>query len=112
MTEEKADTLSLTDDEINDDSDYESSLPELQGTLSKWTNYLHGWQDRHIVLKEGALSYYKSENDTAFGCRGAVSLARASVTVSVLLHLPTLSFREVWYLVGRGWVEGGGSIFQ
>ncbi|XP_033749930.1 ceramide transfer protein-like isoform X4 [Pecten maximus] len=80
MTEEKTDALSLTDDEDNEDSDYEPALPEIQGILSKWTNYLHGWQDRYIVLKEGTLSYYKSANDTAFGCRGAVSLAKASVS--------------------------------
>lgn len=80
MTEEKTDALSLTDDEDHEDSDYEPALPEIQGVLSKWTNYLHGWQDRYIVLKEGTLSYYKSENDTAFGCRGAVSLAKASVS--------------------------------
>ncbi|XP_069138572.1 ceramide transfer protein-like isoform X2 [Argopecten irradians] len=80
MTEEKTDALSLTDDEDHEDSDYEPALPEIQGVLSKWTNYLHGWQDRYIVLKEGTLSYYKSENATAFGCRGAVSLAKASVS--------------------------------
>lgn len=83
MTEEKTDALSLTDDEENEDSDYEPTLPEIQGVLSKWTNYLHGWQDRYIVLKDGTLSYYKSENDTAFGCRGAVSLAKANVSVSI-----------------------------
>ena len=41
---------------------------------------MHGWQDRYIVLKDGTLSYYKSENDTAFGCRGAVSLSKANIT--------------------------------
>ena len=78
--EAEKDVLSLTDDE--DES--EEELPELHGTLSKWTNYLHGWQDRYIVLKDGTLSYYKSEHETAFGCRGAVSLNRASVTVTIL----------------------------
>ena len=78
--EAEKDALSLTDDE--DELDEEPPLPELHGTLSKWTNYLHGWQDRYIVLKDGTLSYYKSEDETAFGCRGAVSLNRASVTVS------------------------------
>merc|ERR1712055_1137793 len=52
----------------------------MQGTLSKWTNYIHGWQDRYIVLKDGTLSYYKSEHDTTFGCRGAVSLTKAVIT--------------------------------
>ena len=44
------------------------------GTLSKWTNYIHGWQDRYIALKEGSLAYYKSEVETDFGCRGAISI--------------------------------------
>ena len=44
------------------------------GTLSKWTNYIHGWQDRYIALKEGNLVYYKSEVETDFGCRGAISI--------------------------------------
>ena len=83
MVEEKLDLLSLTDDEENEDSDYEPALPELLGILSKWTNYLHGWQDRYIVLKDGTLSYYQSENDMAFRCRGAVSLSTANVIVSV-----------------------------
>lgn len=75
------DALSLTDDEENDDFEEESHLPEMAGTLNKWTNYIHGWQDRYIVLKDGTLSYYKSENETAFGCRGAVSLAKAVISV-------------------------------
>lgn len=81
MGEERTDVLSLTDDEENEESDFENSLPEFQDNLSKWTNYLHGWQDRYIVLKDGTLSYYKSENDTSYGCRGAVSLSKATVTV-------------------------------
>ena len=79
-TEYTKDDLSLTDEEDNDFDD-EHHLPELAGTLNKWTNYIHGWQDRYIALKEGTLSYYKSEDDTAFGCRGAVSLAKAVITV-------------------------------
>lgn len=47
----------------SDDSDYDvncsNSVPELKGYLSKWTNYIHGWQPRFIVLKDGTLSYYK-----------------------------------------------------
>lgn len=38
---------------------FNSSVPELKGYLSKWTNYIHGWQPRFIVLKDGTLSYYK-----------------------------------------------------
>ncbi|XP_064619835.1 ceramide transfer protein-like [Lineus longissimus] len=80
MSEER-DALSLTDDEENEEEDEdEDALPELAGTLSKWTNYIHGWQDRYIVLKTGTLSYYKSETETAFGCRGAISLTKAALT--------------------------------
>lgn len=70
-------SINLSDDE--DDFEHPTSPLELQGTLCKWTNYIHGWQDRHIVLKDGTLSYYKSENDTAFGCRGAISIYKATV---------------------------------
>ncbi|CAH3018152.1 unnamed protein product [Porites evermanni] len=74
-------TPSLSDEE-EDDLDCTSSqpqLPELQDTLSKWTNYLHGWQERWVVLSGGTLSYYKSEYDTAFGCRGSMSVAKATI---------------------------------
>lgn len=81
MSEEK-DGLSLTDDE-DDEFDEDGHLQEITGTLMKWTNYIHGWQDRFIVLKDGTLSYYKSENDTSFGCRGAISLSKASIVVSM-----------------------------
>lgn len=79
MSEER-DVLSLTDDEENDEFEEEGHLLEKHGTLSKWTNYLHGWQDRYIVLKDGTFSYFKSVTETTFGCRGAVSLNRACVT--------------------------------
>ena len=56
--------------------------PEKKGTLFKWTNYIQGWQQRYIVLSNGTLSYYKSEFDTTFGCRGSMSLLMATVQVS------------------------------
>lgn len=67
----------------SDDSENEIivNIPELRGYLSKWTNYIHGWQPRFIVLKGGTLSYYKSESESDFGCRGAVSLHKATVKV-------------------------------
>ena len=57
--------------------------PSYTGTLSKWTNYIHGWQERYISLKDGTLSYYKSENESAYGCRGAISISKAIVKVIV-----------------------------
>lgn len=70
--------------EDEDDGGGVSSLaaidqPDLAGKLQKWTNYIHGWQDRFMVLKRGVLSYYKSENESAFGCRGSVSIHRTLV---------------------------------
>ncbi|XP_065334198.1 ceramide transfer protein isoform X1 [Cloeon dipterum] len=69
-------TFSDEDDEVENGI---HSPPELQGVLNKWTNFFHGWQTRFIVLRDGTLSYYKSEQDTNFGCRGAISLFKATI---------------------------------
>ncbi|XP_006006673.1 ceramide transfer protein isoform X2 [Latimeria chalumnae] len=64
-----------------DDLDTESGPPvELCGVLSKWTNYIHGWQDRWVALKNNTLSYYKSEDETEYGCRGSICLSKAVIT--------------------------------
>lgn len=52
-----------------------------QGQLFKWTNYLHGWQERYVVLKQGYLNYYKNELDIGLGCRGALSVKQIDVQV-------------------------------
>ncbi|XP_058940888.2 ceramide transfer protein-like [Pocillopora verrucosa] len=79
MSGEHTPSLSDEEDDDLDCSNSQPQLPELQGTLSKWTNYLHGWQERWVVLSNGTLSYYKSEFDTAFGCRGSMSVAKATI---------------------------------
>jgi len=83
----------ILDAEIDvDDEDSDGIIvPELQGTLSKWTNYIHGWQTRFIVLKDGTLSYYKSEQDSGFGCRGSISLYKANIKVRVNTNMIILS---------------------
>uniref|UniRef100_A0A8B9FR58 Ceramide transfer protein n=1 Tax=Amazona collaria TaxID=241587 RepID=A0A8B9FR58_9PSIT len=53
---------------------------EFCGVLSKWTNYIHGWQDRWVVLKSSTLSYYKSEDEKEYGCRGSICLSKAVIT--------------------------------
>ncbi|KAM9213157.1 ceramide transfer protein isoform 1-T1 [Leptosomus discolor] len=64
-----------------EDAETELGLPvELCGVLSKWTNYIHGWQDRWVVLKSNTLSYYKSEDETEYGCRGSICLSKAVIT--------------------------------
>jgi len=54
---------------------------EFQGQLFKWTNYLHGWQERYLVLRQGFLNYYKNELDISLGCRGALSVKQAVIQV-------------------------------
>lgn len=69
--------VNFSDEDEESDNGYH--VPEMQGTLSKWTNYIHGWQSRFIVFKDGTLSYYKSEQETGFGCRGAIGLSKAAI---------------------------------
>ncbi|KAM4576618.1 ceramide transfer protein-like isoform 2-T2 [Odontesthes bonariensis] len=65
----------------DEDVEPESGQPgELGGVLSKWTNYIHGWQDRWVVLKNNTLSYYKSEDEREYGCRGSLCLSKAVIT--------------------------------
>ncbi|CAF3787568.1 unnamed protein product [Rotaria magnacalcarata] len=52
---------------------------EFQGRLFKWTNYLHGWQERYLILRHGFLNYYKNEFDITLGCRGALSVKQATI---------------------------------
>ena len=70
------------DEDLDTLSAHIHSPPELHATLTKWTNYIHGWQNRYIILKNGTLSYYKSENDTHVGCRGSISIRKANIEVS------------------------------
>ena len=48
-----------------------TKFPKTEGTLSKWTNYIHGWQDRFFTLQHGILSYYRCEADLDKMCRGS-----------------------------------------
>lgn len=85
-------------DGVEDDEGSDGVLvPELQGTLSKWTNYIHGWQTRFIVLKDGTLSYYKSEQDSGFGCRGSISLYKADIKVNNIFSL--ISYLLLWIIL-------------
>lgn len=58
--------------------------------IFQWTNYIHGWQDRWVVLKNNTLSYYKSQDETEYGCRGSLCLTKAVITVS---KIEILSFK-------------------
>ncbi|XP_062874055.1 ceramide transfer protein isoform X2 [Trichomycterus rosablanca] len=70
----------MSDQSSDEDVDPESDqTEELTGTLSKWTNYIHGWQNRWVVLKNNTLSYYKSEYEREYGCRGSLCLSKAII---------------------------------
>ncbi|TRY62817.1 hypothetical protein TCAL_13105 [Tigriopus californicus] len=86
--------------ELSDDEDFDPGSPEIQGTLSKWTNYIHGWQNRFFVLKDGNYVYYRSEHETDFGCRGAISVQKAKVKMHALDEKRfDVSVNDcVWYL--------------
>ncbi|XP_071372615.1 ceramide transfer protein isoform X2 [Centroberyx affinis] len=62
------------------ESGHPVGIAELSGVLSKWTNYIHGWQDRWVVLKNNTLSYYKSQDEREYGCRGSLCLSKAVIT--------------------------------
>lgn len=80
---------------VSDNSDLDEGVnPELRGYLSKWTNYIHGWQDRFIVLKDSTLSYYKSELESNLGCRGALCLKKAKVKVGATLVLTSFTAKS------------------
>jgi len=93
---------SVRDDspDLSDDETWDPGSPELSGTLNKWTNYIHGWQQRYIALKDGTLVYYKSASETDFGCRGAISIQKAHVTPHEFDELRfDVSVNDcVWYL--------------
>ncbi len=55
-----------TDGSDADELDDEDALPEREGQLSKWTNYLHGWQNRWVTLRNGKLEYFKSKAEREF----------------------------------------------
>lgn len=89
-------SLDLSDDdgdvEIGVAANQSTVCQEMSGKLSKWTNYIHGWQDRYTVVKDGVMAYYKSEHDTGYGCRGSISIQKAVVKVCVLFSIVYVFF--------------------
>lgn len=79
--------VALSDEDSDEDAplhhhhqqQYPRQPMELQGTVSKWTNYIHGWQNRFMVLKDGTMSYYRNNDETEYGCRGSISVQKAHV---------------------------------
>ncbi|XP_049909415.1 ceramide transfer protein isoform X4 [Epinephelus moara] len=88
------------DAEPRDESGHLVGVVDLSGVLSKWTNYIHGWQDRWVVLKNNTLSYYKSQDETEYGCRGSLCLSKAVITPHEFdeCRLDISVNDSVWYL--------------
>jgi len=86
--------------ELSEEEDWDPDTSEITGTLNKWTNYIHGWQKRFMAIKDGTLVYYKSESETDFGCRGAISLSKAVITKHELdeMRFDCSVGDCVWYL--------------
>ncbi|KAL9920429.1 ceramide transfer protein-like [Glossina fuscipes fuscipes] len=79
IIDEKNNMINESESQSDSDPEYLDNSIELRGYLNKWTNYIYGWQPRYIVLKDGTLSYYKSESESDFGCRGVISLRKAII---------------------------------
>lgn len=79
MSDDHSPSVSDEDDEEIGVAQPKESLIVKEGYLSKWTNYIHGWQDRYVVLQNGTIAYYKSAFDTELGCRGSLSLGKAVI---------------------------------
>jgi hypothetical protein len=55
------------------------NVEQCKGWLSKWTNYIKGYQKRWFVIQNGYLSYYRNQSDAPTACRGSVNLANAFI---------------------------------
>nr|XP_015798592.2 ceramide transfer protein isoform X1 [Nothobranchius furzeri] len=86
--------------EPREDCGHPVNVVELSGVLSKWTNYIHGWQDRWVMLRNNTLSYYKSHDETEYGCRGSLCLSKAVITPHEFdeCRLDISVNDSVWYL--------------
>nr|CAB3264940.1 pleckstrin homology domain-containing family A member 8-like [Phallusia mammillata] len=51
----------------------------IEGIVYKWTNYWGGWQPRWLVLHNGILSYYNSEEEVGKGCRASIKISASDI---------------------------------
>ena len=66
--------------DLFEEDEWDSDATELCGTVNKWTNYIHGWQQKLLAVNDGTLVYYKSASGTDFSCRVAISVGKSVVT--------------------------------
>lgn len=77
-------SVSSLSDSCQESVDENIPIPTpMSGVLLKWTNYIHGWQQRFIILEAGKISYCKSEVEKSFGFRGSRILNKAEIKVGI-----------------------------
>lgn len=100
MSDNQSWNSSGSEEDLETDPGPHGGVHEFSGVLSKWTNYIHGWQDRWVVLKNNTLSYYKSQDEREYGCRGSLCLSKAVITPHEFdeCRLDISVNDSVWYL--------------
>jgi hypothetical protein len=54
----------------------------MEGTLSKWTNVVHGWQNRYFVLTDDSFCYFTSRDKMLRSQqRGCIRLNNAAIGI-------------------------------
>ena len=57
-------TVNLSDED--EEMDQQNVSTGYEGSLSKWTNYIHGWQSRWMVLSNGMFFWKITFNTVHF----------------------------------------------
>ncbi|XP_056146452.1 ceramide transfer protein-like [Lampris incognitus] len=100
MSDNQSGSSSGSEEDLKPEPGHDVGIDEFSGVLNKWTNYIHGWQDRWVVLKNNTLSYYRSQDEREYGCRGSLCLSKAVVIPHEFdeCRLDVSVNDSVWYL--------------
>ena len=87
---------------ISKRSSFKSSN-DLSSSIFKWTNYLQGWQQRYMVLKDGILFNYMNQFETEYGCRGSIVIKNCRIIEDKLddCRFDIKVNGYVWYLKAK-----------
>ncbi|KAI0985698.1 hypothetical protein GJ496_010827 [Pomphorhynchus laevis] len=83
----KLETHSMTSSDKSSQNVAIVNNANIRGWLQKWTNYIKGYQRRWFVLNQGILSYYRSQAEMKYTCRGTIYMRNA-----ILITLDTYHF--------------------
>ncbi|CAH8429275.1 unnamed protein product [Schistosoma rodhaini] len=102
-SQENISAIGISDDDDAGLLDGELWAPlAVRGYLSKWTNLLHGWQERYFVLSDGFLTYYRNSDDLNLGSRGSVRIKNAYIKIHEYdeCRFEVRAGDVIWYLRG------------